>query len=227
VTISVVQSGTFPAAWSGTMGSPVTSGNTLFLVPQGYENSGGTMSTSAPLLGGNPVTGAVKLLDTEGSDFIKTYAGIWMLPNCPGGSAAVAITMSGSNAISNVGLFYYEVAGLGSAPVLDQSSSGNSGSGSGTAVSSGTTGAITSAPEFILGAGGNDQGAGSGAAGFTSLNMSGLGNAWAGYQIASSSGGTFSWSQTAAAAARWAAAVVAISAAPSAPRSGLLMACFP
>ena len=160
MTISVVQDGEAGAAggtWAVTLGSGTTAGNTLFYVATAYENTGAVPSSSAPLLGGSAVTGAVKLIDVVDTSSDRLYTSIWMLPDVPGGKTACAITMTNSQSINNVGLTVYEVAGLGSSPSLDRSSSGNSASTPTTAVSSGTTAAITAAPEFVLGAASIDR----------------------------------------------------------------------
>ena len=116
----------------------------------------------------------------------STSAPLWMLPNCPGGSAAVAITVTDGTTSSLCGLIAYEVAGLGTAPTLDKSSSAVSNSN---APNSGTTAAITSAPEFILGGVALNPGITAGPAGWTSLAITGgAAPVWASYQIAASSG---------------------------------------
>lgn len=222
MTISVVQSGQAGAAgasWAVTLGAGTAVGSTLFYAASAYNSGSPTLSTSSPLLDGSPVTGAVKLASAVNAATIRTLIDVWMLPNVPGGKTACGITVSGSQGINNVGLVVFEVAGLGSAPALDQGTptpspptTGNSGSSSNpnTAVNSGTTGAIGSAPEFVIGGACIDQSTASIAAGFTGLATGGDTNTWAGYQIPVSSGGTYSWAQTAGANANWAAAIVSV-----------------
>ena len=79
----------------------------MFLVVTA-NTSGSGYSTSAPTLGGSPVIGAVKLaegLDPSGG---ISAASIWMLPNCPGGSSSVAVTVTGGTPNAYCGLAAYE-----------------------------------------------------------------------------------------------------------------------
>jgi len=214
--ISVAQSGQAGAGggnWAVTLGSPTTSGNTLFYVATAYQTSGAAPASSAPTLGGSPVSGAANLAETQDSAFIRLYVAIWMLPDVPGGQTACSITMANSQTINNVGLGVYEVSGLGASPALDQSSLGNSASAPSTAVDSGTTGTTAHAAEFVLGGASIDQNTGAGAAGFTSMSFGGNTNSWSGYQIVSSTG-TFDWAQTAGSAANWAAVIVTVATPP-------------
>lgn len=94
-------------AFSGNFASNGTSGNTVFLVVTA-NTSGSGYSTSAPTLGGSPVIGAVKLaegLDPSGG---ISAASIWMLPDCPGGSSSVAVTVTGGTPNAYCGLAAYE-----------------------------------------------------------------------------------------------------------------------
>ena len=94
-------------AFSGNFASNGTSGNTVFLVVTA-NTSGSGYSTSAPTLGGSPVIGAVKLaegLDPSGG---ISAASIWMLPNCPGGSSSVAVTVTSGTPNAYCGLAAYE-----------------------------------------------------------------------------------------------------------------------
>jgi hypothetical protein len=220
---SVVQNKNFTAAWSGNLNSAVTGGNTLFLVASGYTNTAyQVISTSAPTLGGSPVTGAVKLQEVQSQSTGATvYHAVWMLPNCPGGSAAVALAMSGSSAISAVGLAVYEVAGLGASPQLDRQMKNctNATVGTGTAVDSLATTAVEYAGEFVLAVGVSDQGSSSGPAS-PWVNSELSVNSWTGYQLPASAGGTFEWAQTASGAANWSAGVVCV--ASQAPATGIV-----
>jgi hypothetical protein len=220
---AVVQKSNFASGWSGNLGAVVTAGNTLFLVATGFTSTAGQLiSTSAPTLAGSPVTGAAKLQEVQSfSTGATVYHAIWMLPNCPGGSAAVALTMSGSAAISAVGLAVYEVSGLGSSPQLDRqmkNCTDGPGSGNNAAVDSLVTMPVSFAGEFVLAVGVNDQGAAAGSAGFTNSSLSS--SSWTGYQLPAGAGGTFEWTQTASASANWSAGVVCVASQP--PVSGLV-----
>ena len=223
MTVSVVQSGEAGAAagggWNVTLGTPATAGNTLFYVVSGFHGSSITPSSSAPTLGGSSVTGAALIASAVNSATSQVLTDIWMLPNIPGGQTACSVTVTNSLQIDAVGLAVFEVAGLGATPAVDQAyptpappATGNSGNlaNPNAAINSGTTGAITAAPEFVIGGGTSDQGAAAGAAAFTSQAVGGNTNAWAGYQIPVIPGGTYTWAQTAAGNANWSAAVVTV-----------------
>jgi hypothetical protein len=132
-----------------------------------------------------------------------------MIPNVPAGGTTVDYTAANFNGM--IGQAIYEVAGLGPAPVLDKSNSG--GAGTGTAVSSGATGAITGAPELVLAGTMAFAGTPATNSGWTCLQPSGGADLTAGYQIATSSGGSFTWSQTSS-GSPWAAGIVTVVASP-------------
>ena len=214
MTIAVVQSNDLNGSGASlSFGSGVTTGNTVFLVVVGYSSSSSALSVTSPTLGGSSVTGS-STLQSEQLYYSSTGHNVghftFMLPDCPGGSAAVGWTAGGGTSIDAA--FIYEVSGLGASPALDQQAVAD---GTTTAVASGTTPAITEAPEFILGAAaiyagtvGGGTGNGPGSPPWTVLepNFSG----WAGYQIATSSGGTYSWSQTGVSADTWTCGIVTV-----------------
>jgi hypothetical protein len=216
VTISVAQSNDLNG--SGTslaFGSNVTALDTVFLVVIVYANSNVTLSVTSPTLGGSAVPGAALLQSEQVYDSGTGHAAghfTFMLPDCPGGSSAVGWTAGGSTSVDGAAI--YDVAGLGPRPVLDQQAAG---SGSGTAVASGATPAILASPEFILGAAAMYQGDASGpGGGWTTLEPNNSG--WAGYQIATSAGGTYSWSQTQTSSDAWTAGIVTVAPGPAASR---------
>ena len=199
-----------------TFGSNVTAGNTVLLAIAAFHSGAGTVTTSAPTLGGSPVTGSTAFFDSGitnginsvlGADGVVSYCAIWMLPDCPGGSTTIGWTTSGQSGF--VGCFAIEVAGLGTTPVLDQSSSNSSGTS--TSVATGSTGSIVTAPEIIFAAAAvaesysNQPGAP-----WTVYSPSSSGNG--GYQIAVSSGSNYSWSQTASGSGAWTAGIVTLAA---------------
>lgn len=218
MTISVVQSGAIPAGWSGNMGQAAAAGNTLFLIPLGFGNNGSPMSTSGPEYNGASVSGTLKLAEEQCTSVDKTYGAIYMLPNLPSSSEAIAITMNNSLAINNVGLGYIEVSGLGASPSADPGSPtvATSGSTPTTAISCGPTPALSDAPEIVIACAGNDQsGTSLSSGGWTGFSVDGLSNAWVGYQVATSSGGTYSWSQTSGPDSNWMAAIASVYGTPS------------
>jgi hypothetical protein len=218
VAITVVQTATGTGNPPFSFGSAVTVGNTVILFTPGYSTTGSTPSTGSVKLGGNTITGTEAFFNNGTTGGIASasaggnvaYASLWMLPNVQvAGQTAVDITFTAGN--SGIGGVAWEVSGLGPSPQLDQSSSGTSVSA--TTNSSGTTPAITGAPEFIAAGAMMFSGAGAGSpAGFTVSNPSG--DCWAGYQIATSSGGTYTWSQTSA-GTPWSAIIATVKAAPT------------
>lgn len=208
MTISVVQATVLPSAFSGSFASNVTAGNTVYLVIAAFSSSNVVISSSNPVFAGSPVTGAVKLAEAQSpySSF-TVYTATWMLPDVSGGSASVGVTVTNGTANSATGLLIYEAAGLGATPAEDQSSTG---AGNSANISSGASGAITQAPEFILGAFVSLNGPGTvPGSPWTSQAISGGNEAAAGYQVATSPGGTYTYSATQSSAV-WAASVVTV-----------------
>jgi hypothetical protein len=224
VTISVVQSVYIPWNIEGNFTNNVTSGNSIILIPALYapSSSTGTFSTSDPQFGayGNSVPGTEL---TQGTGPLVTslpgygYTAIWLLPDVAGGATYVRVNASAPSGGSPLGMFAYEVAGLGPAPQLDPAGGVSSATGTTTTVTSGACPAITQAPEIIFGFGHIYAVALSApSAAWTTMTGGGSeGNFWSGYQLAAASGGTYDWSQTAAASGSWGSAVVAICAQPA------------
>lgn len=216
--ISVVQAVKIPDTWSGAFAGNVTPGNTIFLVPTAYTNTGSTISSSAPLYNSASVAGATKLIDVNsGGATNAVYTGIWMLPNVSGAHTSVGITLAGENAspfAGSVGLTALEVAGLGTSPSLDKSNP--SSATTGTAVTSGASGAITTVPELVLaaliiyGQVMNDVGAPWTESQYT--NQYSL----AGYQVVTSGSASYTYNQAAAGSAPWCGAVVTVKGTPAA-----------
>lgn len=216
--ITVVQSiahvGNPPATFSGA----VTAGNTVFLVTAGYTTVSGNPTVSAVKLGGSSISGTVAFFNNSTTGGILSplsggngaFISIWMIPNIPGGGTTVTYTSSGFSGI--IGQAIYEVSGLGANPVLDMSNSG--GSASGTAVSSGASGAITSATEIVFGGTMAFVGTPATNSGWTCLQPSGGVDMCAGYQIPVSAGGSYTWSQTSS-GSPWAAFVATVMPTPA------------
>lgn len=222
MTISIVQSNGAAGNPPNVFGSPVTVGNTIFIVAASYNTAGGNVTTSSPTLGGAAVSGSVAFFNSGSTNGVNSasasgnvaYIGIWMLPDVQA-SGQTSVSYTVTNAAGSIGSVIYEVSGMGNSPALDQSSSGSSISA--TTADSGATGGITASPELILGAAMIFSGAGAGhPSGFTFINPSGATDLWAGYQIALSSGGTFDWQQTSA-GTPWSAAIVTVPGTPPPP----------
>jgi hypothetical protein len=214
MTISVVQVGTL-ADLSGSGGSgdasfaaDVTAGNSLIYAFTDYSGTNVVISSNTPTFAGSEPAGSVKLTDEQSPYSGGTvYAALWLLPDVAGGSKEIGITSVNGTGGANVGLIAWEVAGLGASPSADKSSEG---SGNSTAVSSGASGAITASPEIIVGLavgyGQTEPGAG---APWTETTF-GSDFIYAGYQIAASSGGSYTYAMTGGSSAPWAALVATV-----------------
>jgi hypothetical protein len=219
VTISVVQTKIVANGYTGSFGANVGAGNSVLLAVSAFVGGGTPISSSAPTFGGSPVTGAAKLAEVQHNSSATLYTAIWLLPNVAGGAASFGLTVTGQTNLASTGIIAYEAAGLGAAPTLDQSSTGHAGSG--IAISSGPSGNITAAPEFVLGAYCCDSGStGPPGAPWTSLDISAVAVACAGYQIPLSSGSSFTYTGTQSASDIWSAAVVTVAPTPAAPVAG-------
>jgi hypothetical protein len=210
VTINPVQFKAFPDATSGNFASSVTPGNSIILWVCTYNTTGNTISTSSPKYNGASVTGAVKLFELQCPGSFAMYTAIWLLPDVSGSGTSVSYTLTNGNVDSNMGFSIAEVSGLGASPSLDSGASPNPATGSNTAgpnPSSGATGDITAAPEIIVGSY------------MTDGSPSGPGSPWTtvaptsfcstGYQVVTSSGGSYTYSGTSGSVG-WAAGVAAI-----------------
>lgn len=213
--VSVVQTADF-GAWSGSLGAPAATGNTLLLFAAGFN--AGAVASSNPLYGGSSVAGAAQLWGVaSGSGSSQMYSSCWMLPNLPSSSASVAITvLNASVPTPDGGLIVLEVAGLGASPsagaaVTGSAQNGNASAGPVTAAS----GALVAAHSAIFGSFPN----GGPASPWTDVSSGSI-HAIASYQVAA--GGSYTWTETGN-GSPWAAGIVAVSPSGSAPVSRLLM----
>lgn len=210
--ISIVQSQAFNIAWSGTLSTAVTAGNSLVLISTRYGTST-TLSVTSPTYNGSSVTGATQLCAQQSpqpSPANTVYATIWLLPNLAGGHTAWAVTTDATvdNASGAVGTILYEVAGLGTSPTLAAAVAEQPGSG--TTATSGATGSFSGAA-IVFGCN-VDYG----------NSMSLVGSPWtetqlaskffsAGYQIVNASSQSYTYGSTTwTGSAGWAAMVAAI-----------------
>ncbi len=217
VDISVVQSVYIPFNIEGNFNNNVTSGNSIILVPALYTSaSSGSFTTSNPQFGakGNTVPGTLLL---EGTGPIVTgapgygYTGLWLLPDVAGGGTFVRVDCTIPSPGAPLGMFAYEVAGLGTNPQLDPAGGVSSADGTVTTLASGACPAITQSQEIIFGFGhiyDVPLNAPSGA--WNTQIGGGVQNFWVGYQLATSPGARYSWTQTANSTGSWGAAVAAI-----------------
>lgn len=196
--VYVVQSKTVSDAFSGSLTSNATPGGSVFVVTSTYSTTNGAViSTQNPTYNGSAVAGAQPLYAIQSpynnTDGYSLYTDCWMLPNVPTASTAIAITATNGTTASNDGLFFYEVLGLGAAPVLDQSYSTQADSGNSITVSGKP---IAYPSEFVIASSNaGDASSGSGPPGspWTSTYISNY-NCSTGYQVTDSSGGTYTWS---------------------------------
>lgn len=220
--ISVVQSVYIPFNIEGNFNNDVAPGNSIVLIPGLYTAANsGTFSSSNPQFGsaGHSVPGT-QLVQGTGPIVPGApgygYTALWLLPDVPGGATFVRVDCTIPSPGGPLGMFAYEVAGLGSSPQLDPAGGVASAVGSVTNVRSGACPAITQAPEIIFGFGHiYDVTLSAPSGGWTATAGGGVQNFWAGYQIATAPGGTYSWSQTANTTGSWGSAVTAICAQPS------------
>lgn len=216
--VTVVQSIAHVGNPPATFGAGVTAGNTVFLVAAGYTTASGNPTISAVKLGGSTVAGTIAFFGNGTTDGILSplsgsngaYLAIIMIPNVPGGGTAVTYTAAGFSGI--IGQCIYEVAGLGSNPILDKSNNGSSASG--TAVNSGASGAITSATEIVFGGTMAFAGTPATNSGWVCLQPGGGTDLTAGYQLPVSSGGSYTWAQTSS-GNPWAAFVTTVKPSPT------------
>lgn len=222
--ISVVQTQTGTGNPPVAFGTAVTVGNTIILIGLSYSTSGGNSTTSSVTLGGSTVTGTVAFFNPSTFAGVNCYGSlsselpyicIWMLPNVQAsGQTSVDVTFTGFGTGGVIGMTLYEVSGLGTTPGLDVSNFNSSTTA--TTINPGSSGAIRSSPEFIVAGSMSFGGAGSPSGGWTTQNPST--DYWTGQQIATSSGGSYSWSQTGA-GVPWVSVIAAIATVPT-PTSG-------
>ena len=126
-----------------TFGSPTTVGNCVVVCAGTYSTASGTDLTGITL--GGSAGNFAKLISVPTTSSLNQGCAIWADPNCAAGTSVV-VTLNGTHALSAVA---YEVAGLPTSAVLDQSTTGSGTSGS--SWSSGTSGMTTQASEAWFG----------------------------------------------------------------------------
>jgi hypothetical protein len=217
VTIAIVQTGSTPGfSASSAFGTGITLGNWLVINGTAYSTATPPPSnTASPTVGGVTPVGGLQLLSQQSPNTTdNVYGTTWLLPVTAAIAGGTAVAMTFLNSSGAVGVGAYEISGLGASPVADRSLSGDAATA---AVTSGTTAAIRTGPELIVAWNvvyGQAQGGGPSSGGFTSIDLSGGdGFSYSGIQVASAGGGTYVYSDTAGAAANWAAGIVTIAAA--------------
>lgn len=192
-------------AYSGNLTNPTTAGSNLYLAVTAFSGSNVAISSSAPLLGGSAVPGAVKILEQQSAyDGNTTYVAVWKLPAVPGGQSSVSITVTNGTLSSQAGIFAYEVKN--STGTLDTQVPTT---GASTAITAGPAGPTAHAQEFVMYVLANESGLSGGAPGapWTSQVL-GVVSA-SGYQLPGVTG-TFTANATQVTANEWAAGLVCL-----------------
>jgi hypothetical protein len=216
--VSVVQvatSGSFTNAVS--FGTGVTLGNYLIISGAAYNNASPPTSGGSPTVGGVAPVGAAQAIQEGSGGSNSVYAATWLLPVTAAIAGQTAVSMPFTGAAGHAGITAIETTGWGGTPAVDRSSAGGAGS---TAVNSGTTSATQYAPEFIMAWSIGYSQAQPSPSGYTIQNAGGNSDFITGYQIAGSSGGTYSWAGTGSPSANWAAGVVTFGVAGGTPHTG-------
>lgn len=195
-------------------GSNITVGNTVFLVFGQYD--GQTYTVTQVTIGGTSVPYRILEFPQTGSGGSTDQGfAIIMIPNVRvSGSTTVGWTYTGTSIIAS---WACEIFGFGANPVLDRSSSGT---GQNNTIASGSTGPTTAANEFILGGGATYNGTSSPPTGTTWANTDiGINSHLSvGWEIQTTVGLTYGWTQATSGSEGWGSAVVTIKIG-----SGLLM----
>jgi hypothetical protein len=215
MSISEIQFVKIDAASSGSFGSDVGAHSVLLLWQFAYTTSGATISTSSPTFDSVSGAGPVKAMEAQSPGGDAVYGVLWVLPPPSGGwpssAGPLATTVTNGNVDDNVAMFIAEFAVTGNSLIVDTGASPNPATGAEASgdLASGSTGDITTAPELILGMG----------VGF-GFDLSEVGAPWTelrsgsdlcvcGYQVAASSGGSYSY-DPAGSNAGWVAGAVAL-----------------
>lgn len=153
-----VQTANFANADSGSLGSNVAAGDSVLLHVTSFSESNVTITSSAPTFNGVDQTATSTKLWEDQSAFIggfTVYTALWLMKNLAGGAASVGITVTNGTLNTAVGLQATEYSGGGTSPTIDNTNSPmpSTGFSNTTALSSGTTGATTSASDLVVGGG--------------------------------------------------------------------------
>ena len=190
--------------------NPTTAGNCIVVCAGNYSTASGTDLTGITLGGSAGNFG--KLISVPTTSALNQGCAIWADPDCAGGQTSVVVTLNGTHALSAVA---YEVSGLVTSAVLDQSSASSGTSGS--SWTSGTTGMTTLASEAWFGVASVYNAFAAEPSAWVNTEPAGDDvDLLAGYQIAAAAGeAVYAGSQTAA--GTWSAAAVTLKASVSAP----------
>lgn len=222
MSISLVQSQTVvnPATASGSFASPTTAGNCVVVMIYTYNTSNVTITTTAVTLGlaaGNFAQAAAIQSGYASSE--TDYVGCWVDPNCAVGQTAIACTITNGTfgTGSGTGLILMEFSGVTATSPVDVSASGSAVTG--TALTSGTTGATNFAGEMAVGATYPFSALTAEDGTYTNILLGSVIGA-AGYKTVSSAGSTVSYTGTQTSSDPWAALVITLKAAAafSAPK---------
>jgi hypothetical protein len=149
--IKIVQTAVIPASLTGSFANPTTAGNTVIAIPLALGPQATVPAVTAVTLGGSADNFVPQESKTTGTASNWFIAAAWTDSNCQGGQKTVAVT--GTNGIeaptSNYGLILLEVSGLVLSSAFDV---GANNSGTGTALTSGTTATTTVPGELWISA---------------------------------------------------------------------------
>lgn len=208
-TVTVVQSAQANVSpLSASFPANVTAGNAVVVIATAYNSSSGAISFSDPAYGGGaPATLLTYTGPSSGGTAGTVQQCAYVLAGVPGGSKAVSVTTVSGTPYS---IAAYEVAGLGTAPSLDQHATGT-GQAAANPATSGATPPVTAAGELVIGSAvGYGLASASPGAPWGHLLPDTNNWAWAGLQTPAAAGGTYSWSQASSGSADWAAFVVTV-----------------
>lgn len=196
----------------------LTVGNTAVVVLAEYDSP--TTTITDVKLGSTSVSFTVEEFPQVGGGTAQGVAAI-VIPNISvSAQDTVVITYSGTSIIASWGC---EVQDLGAAPVLDAFASND---GTGNAITTGTSSpATTTAGAFVLAAAASYTGTSSSPTETWTNKVLGINSHLSiGWEIQTTSGQTYSWSQATTGGATWAAFIIVLRAASSGTSPKLIMA---
>src|ERR1700729_3682699 len=127
MTISFVQSKNTNASAKTTLSAGTGAGNTVILAVYAYGSVGGSITASAPKVGGSAYAAASQVLSGLSPGTNNVFFSLWMFPNLPSGATAFSVSVAGGTIDSNDGSSAWEFSGLGASPFADVQAPGGSG----------------------------------------------------------------------------------------------------
>lgn len=218
-----------PDANSGSFASAVLVGSTVAIGSVYFSTTNNTISTSNPQYNGGSVTGASEITSVQ-SAFAgggTVFGSWWLLPNVQTSGTSFSITTTNGQLSTSVGQVIAEITGLGSSPTVDTTTPNPSTAiGTSGVVTSGSTGANTSATSVVLASAAAFGATITPPAGWNAQQFTN-GFASLGYQIPTSTGNIFTFANSSV-GQPWFGDVVIINASGAAPVvNNLLMSALP